>query len=299
MSRTMKSLHLFALGAGLLATIALIFNLVFFTLLYPVTTKFLDLDPSLESMGVVAGLNIFIGALFHLCSVIALLAFLIIHKQVRVINISAIALGIISGIMTLGDLALLSDIGDQHAAGLGSSGEWTVLFVSYGLRTLTLILSLWGLIINLMQTRDPDQEIIKDEVLFFSLLSTGAFSGWLGLAGVIAALFSRLSLWMMKRIIPTLGTIIMAPFLVLLVVWIFRSRLTNVKPGLDEKQYQDMAVSGLKTLIITLLVTLIYFVFQLSPIARESWNILWLPLLIFLALAIFSSLALHYLKRME
>ena len=297
MSRFLKSLHLFSLSFGFLSAAALIFNIVIFLPLYSRTTQFIELTPALESLGIVAGYNILVIAIFHLGSVTTLLLHLIFRKMTSFLKITAITLGIISGLMILADLALLSDIGKEYLLGWQTSGEWIILFISYGLHTVTVILILFCIINNLKEDQKPVENVTKDEVLFLSLHSTGLICGGLGLIGVFAALFSNLSAWMMEKIVCMLGLVILSPYLVILVVWIFRRKLANLSPGLDEKQFQDLSRAGLWTLLISIPVMVGYFGLQVSSIAKKAWPLLWLPLTLFLILFLFSSFTLSYFKR--
>jgi hypothetical protein len=221
---------------------------------------------------------------------------LIIHKKTSFLVVAAIAIGIISGLMVLGDIALLSDIGNEYEAGLQTRGEWWILFSSYGLHLVSLVLGLLSLFRNLNQDPGADEQVLKDEVLFLSLISTGIISGWLGLLGVFGALVANISLWMMERIVPILSIIILSPFLVLLVIWLLRGVISDVKPSLDEKQLQDLSAASLWTLVITLPAMMAFFGFQLSSLARESWEVLWLPLLLFLSISSFSSFTMRYFR---
>ena len=295
MSRIMKSFHLFSIGTGFLASIAWLFNIVFFILLYPRITGLQAVDPTWENLGIVAGLNIIIIAIFHLSSVLTLLAHLIFHKKFSYIQISAVVVGIISGIMIMADLAMLSDIGKEFTIGWQTRGEWTILFMSYGLHVAALTLGLISLINNLETGVEPSEAIIKDEVLFLSLVSTGVISGWLGLLGVFTAWISDAPIQIMEQIVPVLGLIVLAPFVVILVIWLLRSILSSVRSGLDEKQFHDLAVSGLITLLITLPTMIIYYGFQIST-EIPLLHVLWLPLLVFLALTVFSSLVMRYFR---
>lgn len=297
MSRFLKSAHLCALGLGFLAAAGVIFNLTIFSLLFPQVTQLLEQDPRWETYGIVAGINIIVIALFQLTSVLTLLADMIAQKRTSTLMILAVATGIISGLMILGDIALLSDIGKEYEMGWQTRGEWIVLFLSYGLHVVSLSLTLIALIRNLQQVPAPPQGAVKDEVLFLSLHTTGVISGALGLAGVSAGLVGELSLWIMERIVPILGLLVLSPFLVILGIWLFRQRLGEFAPGLDEKQFQDLAASGLYTLLSVLPLMVIFFGIQQADFARETWSALWLPLLIFLSLTIFSGLTLRYYQQ--
>ena len=293
MSRILKTFHYISLGLGFLALAALAFNLYFFSLYYPVATQFLELDPSLESLGIVAALNIITIALFHLVCVLTLLVHLIKQKQISTLVIAAIALGTISGIMNLGDVALLSDIGKEYPLGWETQGEWIVLFISYSLHAMTLVLTFLSLKLNLKGGQGPADKVIKDEVLFLSLFSTGLISSGLGILAVIAAFFFPLEAWIMRRVIPMLGIIILSPFLVILVIWLFRKRLGVRQPELDEKQSGDLARASLFTLSWIIPALILFFGFQISENLSESLQLLWLPLLVFGTLGLLSGFTLR------
>jgi hypothetical protein len=73
----------------------------------------------------------------------------------------------------------------------------------------------------------------------------------------------------------------------------------GLTPGLDEKQFQDLATAGLRTLLFTLPVLVLFFGLQLSHLHKEAWQVLWLPLALFLSLIVFSSLVLYDFREFE
>lgn len=296
MSKSLKTLHYASLSLGFLSAVAVIFNLIIFSILFPQVTQLMESQPHWETYGVVAAINIIILAFFQLISVITLLSHLIIHRKTSVLVVLAVVTGILSGLMIMGDISLLSDIGSEYEVGWQTRGEWLILFTSYGLHVISLLLGLLALFKNLSQKEHPGEIPFQDEVLFQSLQSSGVICGALGLVGVVSALASNLSLWMMERIAVILSLIILAPYLVTLVIWLFRRRLAQVSSTLDEKQNQDLAASGLRTLLASLFAGMILYGLQLSPLAREAWQVLWFPLQAFLSLAIFSGLSLRYAK---
>ena len=296
MSKSLKTLHYASLSLGFLSAVAVIFNLIIFSILFPQVTQLMESQPHWETYGVVAAINIILLAFFQLFSVITLLSHLIIHRKTSILVVLAVVTGILSGLMIMGDISLLSDIGSEYEMGWQTRGEWLILFTSYGLHVLSLLLGLLALFKNLGQKELPGEIPFKDEVLFLSLQSSGVICGALGLVGVVSALASNLSLWIMERIAVILSLIVLAPYLVTLAIWLFRRRLARVSSALDEKQNQDLAASGLRTLLASLFAGMILYGFQLSPLAREAWQVLWFPLQAFLSLAIFSGLSLRYAK---
>lgn len=292
MSRFLKSLHLTALSLGFLAAVAAAFNLVIFAILFPQVTQLLEEQPNWETYGVVAAINIIIIAFYQLISVIALLAHLITRKKTSALVVAAIAIGIISGLMVLGDITLLSDIGNEYEAGLQTRGEWLIVFASYGLHLLSLGMGVVALVGNLKGDAQPAEQPIKDEVLFLSLHTTGVICGILGLAGILAGVFSSLESWMLQMVVGITSLLIISPYLVILAIWLFRRFWGLPSPGLDEKQFQDLARAGLTTLLTSLPVMAIYYRVQITQ-EGGIFGVLWFPLLLFLVMSLFSSLALR------
>lgn len=293
MSRFLKSLHLASLSFGFLAAVGIIFNLVIFSILYPQVTQLLEEQPSWETYGIVAAINIIIIAFYQLFSVIALLAHLIYKKKTSFLVVAAITIGIISGLMILGDITLLSDIGKEYQAGWQTRGEWWILFISYALHILSLVLGIIALIRNLNQDTETEEQILKDEVLFLTLHSTGVICGALGLIGVTAGLFTSMEVWILGSISGILSTLILCPYLVILAIWLLRRFWGETSLGLDEKQSRDLGSAGLTTLLITIPIMMVFYRLQIMQPERGLFAILWLPLLIFLSLSLFSSLSLQ------
>jgi hypothetical protein len=294
MSKSLKTLHYASLSLGFLSFVAVIFNLIIFSILFPQVTQLLESQPHWETYGIVAAINIIILAFFQLLSVITLIAHLIIHKRKSTLITFALVIGILSGIMILGDISLLSDIGSEYEMGWQTRGEWLILFVSYGLHILSLILGQTALIKNLSRKDEPGEIMLKDEVLYLTLQSSGVICGVIGLLGLIVALRVDLSYWMMERITGILSSIILAPYLVTLSIWLFRRRFGESDPGLDEMQAQGVGKAGIAALIVSLLAGAALFLFQRTPLANETWGTLWFPLQVFISLAVFSSLTLKY-----
>ena len=292
MSRFLKSLHLTALSLGFLAAVAAAFNLVIFSILFPQVTQLLEEQPNWETYGIVAAINIIVIAFYQLLSVIALLAHMITQKKTSTLVVAAIAVGIISGLMILGDITLLSDIGNEYEAGLQTRGEWYILFASYGLHLLSLGMGVVALVGNLKEDAQPIEQPQKDEVLFLSLHTTGVICGILGLAGVLAGVFSSLEPWMLQMVVGITSLLIIAPYLVILAVWLFRRFWGLPSPDLDEKQFQDLARAGLTTLLISLPVMAIYYRVQITQ-EGGIFSVLWFPLLLFMVMSLFSSFALR------
>jgi hypothetical protein len=97
---------------------------------------------------------------------------------------------------------------------------------------------------------------------------------------------------MLQMVANITSLLIIAPYLVILAVWIFRRYWGLPSPDLDEKQFQDLARSGLTTLLISLPVMAIYYRVQITQ-EGGIFSVLWFPLLLFIVMSLFSSFALR------
>jgi hypothetical protein len=296
MSQLLKRLHLLSLSFGFLSAVALIFNTVIFILLFPEVTQFQELSRPWESFGLVVGLNFLAISLFHLSTVVTLLMHLTIQKTTTRLKGITVALGIISGIMILVDMVLLSDIGKEYVHGLQTRGEWIVLFISYGLHVIFLILALISIITNLEEDQKPAENVLKDEVLFLSLHSTGWVCGCLGTLCVAAAFFTKIPTRIMIQVIPTFGTLILSPYVFILGLWLYKKRGEKIGSWLDEKQFLDISRASLWTLLISAPIMIGYFSLQAVSSIQEHWNLLWFPAYLFSTLLVFSSLTQRFYR---
>ena len=86
--------------------------------------------------------------------------------------------------------------------------------------------------------------------------------------------------------------LIISPYLVILAIWIFRRFWGFPSPDIDEKQFYDLARAGLTALLASLPVMAIFYRVQITQ-KGGIFAVLWFPLLLFLALSLFSSLVLR------
>lgn len=295
MKKSLRTMHLLSLSLGFISAIGLAFNVIMFILLYPKVMQFQPVDSVWETLGIVVGLNALIIALFHLSGVMTLLLHILRQKVASIIGVLAIVLGTISGLMILADLSMLGDIGKEYELGWDTSGEWTILFISYGLHAVFLVLALIRLIVNLEKAKGQQpRTVLKDEVLFLSLHNTGWICGGLGLLAILAAWLAKTPLWLLHEIVIILSSLILLPYVLVLGVWLFKQRKAKASEWLDEKQFQDLTRAGFWALVFSVPFMILLYLLEWNQATPGIWSVLWLPCILFIVLLLFSAGTLRF-----
>lgn len=234
MPKYLRYLHLTTVSLGLVAAVGLAFNLSMFIILFPKVTQLQPIGSPWETLGIVAGLNVFFIATFHISGITSLLMHIIVMRKPSIIKVVGIVVGIISGLMILSDLAMIQDIGHQYEAGLGTTGEWTILFINYALHILFLILTMYSVLYEIRAHQTLPPVAARDEVVFQTLHMTGLICGAFGVVAILAALIGTVTPWILMQIVFVIGTIILIPYSIVIGIWIIKT--WQARLGVDEKQ---------------------------------------------------------------
>jgi hypothetical protein len=296
MDKFLKNLRVTSIGLGVIAASSLVYNLILFAYLYPEVLHFEILDGQMEILGLLSGLSLVLIGIFHLVTVITLLAQIIFQRSAGILKILTIVIGIISGLLLLSDLSMLQDIGKQYVQGWNSASEWTILFINHGLHVLFTILAFVTLATRIGRENRPEESVVKDDVLFIATHTTGLLCGMIGLIAILVALVTRLRLSIFEILSVTIGVLVLLPYLFALSVWLFMKRKEKITDWLDEKQFLDISRASLLTILITLPIMTLISVLQRIIGFGNVLDFIWFPLFIFLTMVSFSSVTL-YLSR--
>jgi hypothetical protein len=293
MKKNLHRFHVLSISLGTVAAIGFLYNLVILSILCPKVERFDPISAQWEIAGIVVGISLFLIALFHLAGVLALLLNMIARRSVSWWRASLLFLGILSGIMILSDLAMLQDIGKQYAQGWNSTGEWIILFTSSGLHGLFIGLTLPALITNLrIPGSDAEEPALKDHVMFQLLHITGLLCGLLGVGMTIAAVAFQVPLWILEQTAITVSSLILAPFVLILLIWFWFRRRESPGEWFDEKQLQDLGKAALGSLLISTPIMILLYWLQRAFPEPGLWPHIWLPTYLFCTLLVFSSTTL-------
>ncbi|HEY71046.1 MAG TPA: hypothetical protein G4O08_10735 [Anaerolineae bacterium] len=290
MNKYIHRFHVLSISLGLLAAIGFVYNSVILGLLFPKVERFDPIGTQWEIAGIIVGASLFLIAVFHLVAMLAMLLRALNLRSVSWRVAALLVLGILSGILILADLTMLQEIGKQYAQGWHSTGEWTILFTSTALHALFIGLSLPALIANLRAPgSSPDEPMLRDHVAFQLTHLTGSLCGALGTAAWLTAVAIQAPTWILEQTVITLGGLILTPYLLILLVWLWSKRKDLIPDWFDEKQIQDVAKASLGTLLVTPPIMLLFYLLQIKLPDGDLWGLLWLPAYLFLTLLTFSA----------
>ncbi len=290
MGKGLHRLHILSISLGLVAAIGFVYNSVILGLIFPKVERFDPIGTQWEIAGIVVGASLFMIALFHLVAVLTMLLRALNLRAVSWRVAALLVLGILSGILILADLTMLQEIGKQYAQGWHSTGEWTILFTSSALHALFIGFTLPALLANLREPgSSPDEPMLKDHVVFQLTHLTGFLCGALGTAAWIIAVALQVPAWILEQIVFTLGGLILIPYCLILLIWLWFKRKDFIPDWFDEKQIQDLAKAGLGTLFIVPPIMILFYLLQTKLPNGEVWGLLWLPAYLFLTLLTFSA----------
>ena len=201
----------------------------------------------------------------------------------------AISLGVVSAIMLFADIAALSDIGKQTLAGMGSRGEWLIVFSDNGLRIVYLLLAALALAQASRRARDTSLKDDPRDVEFITVHEVGFVSAILAVAAIILAVIFPVMEPYRAYLIWLFTAISIAPWALMLVLW-FVTRQKSVGRWWDEKQVSDMGRAALWALPFVGLVLLVLFVCNIAMPGMPAQAI-WFPGFVVAATLSFSGLS--------
>lgn len=225
-------------------------------------------------------------------------------RDFRYLIILSIISWIISFIFMLTEPLCLHDIMHEYVPGTWPcQGEWKDLYTSLtiqGLFYLICLYTIFKIIRNSDQTDDRQKSVI-DERLFEITQYAGIICSLIAIAIIvrICTVYWNNTLIMPKPMLWVLSItwiIIFLPFMSVILYWIYK--LTREKPRslYDEKQKQDLAMSGLITWLLSIPLAAVFFMINHGRIIRISESV-YFPLYLFTTLLIFSSTVLYLFKK--
>lgn len=243
--------------------------------------------PFQQTLGGLVWVGYLLFFLFHIPALLTLLFRLQFFRALDFLQGSAFLLGLLSLFGLIGDYGLLNDIGRETRLTGQPQTEWDVLAVVLAVHALFFLL----MIVLVFQTfrrlssESAAETAAKDEVLFLTAQWMGVFSGTAGLL-VNFSFFTRG--------IPSRQFVFLLPFYLLILVpyglavlaWLFMQRRTKPNEWYDEKQWRDLTRAALATLLLSLPGMAILLLF------RQPLGMFWFPHYVYLILLLFSGCTL-------
>jgi hypothetical protein len=294
MGKWLKTSCLATLGLGVVSVCWLIFNLIAYEYIRPVTINFEKPEPNIEILAAVVSLGFLVVLIFHLFGILTIIQQMRIFGNESSMRRATLLAGIISFMTIFGDFGLLNDIGKESQIGVDVSGEWICLYLTLIPQIIFFILMFItaGTGFRALRNLTETDSVFRDETVFYAVHYTGLLCGAIGLCMAFMMFVVRTALWNLKYIVVYYNVFIVAPYFLIAFYWLFMKRNERVREWYDEKQFFDISKAGFLTLMVSLPVMAgLYVINYLLPDGRAG--ILWFPFYLHLVLSFFSGTTLY------
>ena len=279
-----KSIKAIAVASLVLATVSFVW------ILYDLFLISADLEGVLfGARGVIVGVGYLVVLLLHGAAFIFILMLFSRLRGYAALKTGSMAAIIISLFMIAVQKVMYDEVGREIKAGMENAGE--IAFVNLGL-VINAAFCLLVIGLTLFALRKPHAEAALDKggPIFTLAQFMGILSGFLGL-------FLTFSL--MARQVPTGRLWVYAPFYLMFLFpygltalfWLAGKRKEHLRDWYDEKQWQDITLAALTTLILSIpALTIFLFI-------PDAIGVYWYPYYLFMVLLLFSASTLYFYKR--
>jgi len=278
---------------------------VVFELLRRRVVSGIDIPAFLDKISLPAFFAYALFFIFHLLAILTVILQLKFFKMESFFRSFVFFASTMSLLMLFGDYALLSDISKEYM--FGFPREFYILFLSQGLH-IVFSVSLLALILRSAKPgahieegkegKIPGEEqiVLKDEATFINSQYVGILTGVSGIIVVsVAAIYTEL--WVLWKGIIVISIIMAVPYAAIVLYWLILKSREKLTEWYDEKQFQDLAKSGIIALVVSMITLAILYGFQYAFKNPDLASLIWFPLYFFLVLLLFSATTLFFNKR--
>ncbi|HEY4761562.1 MAG TPA: hypothetical protein VIH42_13350 [Thermoguttaceae bacterium] len=237
---------------------------------------------TLEGVGVIALSGFVVIFLFNIVSFLWLLAS---HRRQSTIGkMVALALGALCMIFLIVDKVMIDEIGREYRLGWETLGEWIIL---YSAMTVQLIYGLVVFTYLFLEHRgsqqiQPQVFSLCDETVFVTAQIMGVISGAIGLWMNYTFIRRQMHSEDLLFLLP-LYLLILMPYGLTVLYWIMMRLGVRLIDWYDEKQWRNVACSGLITLLLSIPGMALLFLIS------QPLYMLWFPHYLFLIMLLLSA----------
>lgn len=268
------------------------------------TVMLLDMKAAIETgeafgqwIGVAVAAGIIITGLIHAFGLISIFIQFKRLKHENMAGAAAFVTGLVSFFLLIVDAIMLHDIGNEYMAGFNILGEWGIVFIGHGFHALFGIAMILQCIFVEKNIKNGAPEFAaKDEVLFLTVHQIGVFAAVIGLVFIGALYcFGKPSAEYINGLLLLLSIVVLLPYAVAVLYWLFTKRRTKIKEWYDEKQYIDILRGSLVALIVSVFVIMVMFFMSILGLIKSE-TVIWFPVYLFVTLLVFSGSTLYFSK---
>lgn len=227
--------------------------------------------------------------LLHLWGITGLILQFRHFKSASILRAIAFVIGILSLFFLAVDVAMLSDIGKEYPLQIDVSGEWRIVFIGHSVHGLfAALLTVQSALGLTKASRSKKTEgAMKDEVLFLTVQQVGVISALLGLVCLFALSRAGIPQMYLEGLLFLSCIVVFIPYGLAAAFWLFTKRKEKITDWYDEKQFSDLSLGALISLIVTVLLAIIIYALASFKI-MEVTAAFWFPFYLLITLLIFS-----------
>jgi len=298
--RTVKILSVITFILGIIALIWLVYDYLLYNRLKPVTMEMGELG-RLEKLSMFIWFSYIYLFFYHIFVAVTLVIQMRYIQKIQVMSLLTIAVGVVSFLGVFSDWSILGDIGKEYKMGWDISGEWTILFIIFGIHTIFTLLVTGvsaGVLAYIRKVSVEAKIPANDEIVFTVAQYVGIVCGGIGVAWVFMGLIigQNTGFTIYHSIFSTI--IILIPYGMISGYWFILRFRDRIGDWYDEKQWHDITRAGFTTLL--LLIPVLLFFFALFSLSGKNYpsELLWFPFALFVILFFFSVFTmLNYHRR--
>ena len=282
-----------SIALGLASIAYFVFDYYVFSILRPPMIALDPISSSEENLLNWVGVGLLLFLAFNLISLYRLVRHLRKAKRITVQSLFLLVFGILSFLFVFSDVALLSDIGKQYRYNLAQP-EWLLVYIIMGFQ---LIVAAVFTYLHLFGFRQEQQieHVVRDNNIFLVTQYVGLVCGLMGLS-LFSLGFFYTSSWNLDMHVTITSILLLSPYALALVYWLVTKLQEKNRQWYDEKQILDVGRSAFLTLISSVIIMTLLFVFNYNNLGGIV-SIIWLPLYLFTTLFIFSMSNLYFSTR--
>ncbi len=277
----------------ILTIVVFLYALFLFVNLQPKMVAFEPLTGLEENLmkGVGLGLILILG--YFLLSLFQIVSAVRDTERLSVLPLILILLGVVCVLLVFSDVALLNDINKQYKHGLNQP-EWTLLFPIMGFQFLFALVLAYLHLSGYFLHNQPGQ-VVRDINIFLVVQYVGVVCGLMGL-GLSSLGFFFPGAWSLPTHTIMGGLTLIFPYGLAVLYWGVTKLREKDRIWWDEKQYQDVGLSAMVTLVLDTVLMLCLFIFGIQDLDGVV-RMLWLPFYLFGTITFFSVGNLYFCNR--
>ena len=240
-------------------------------------------------MRLIVGLGYLVLLLLHGFAFVLILTVFARLRGYAALKAATVVMLVASLFMLAVQKVMYDEVGREIKAGFGNAGE--ILFVNAGLVVNGLFCLLVIVVAVLALKKAVDGPALDRGASVFTLAQyMGVVSGLLGLFLTFSLIARQVPVERLWFHVPFF-MLFLAPYGVTALFWLALRRRETVADWYDEKQWKDMSLAALATLVLSVPALTLFL------LVGDADGVYWYPYYVFLTLTLFSGSTLFFYKR--